>query len=275
MEDKITNWKKEIPVYYTNIYNLIIQSRMFDRIERELAILFASYGPVGGCNWSRASLKEYCECGPYHLERAIKRLQYWRVIKVVKGGWSKNSTSNQPRKETNRYVFEKDPYKWKVTKEIQEKIIQETLNMKLEASNFEHAPFPNKVGFEKSFESTYPKYAQGRKGRKKSSEEVPEKNSPDELIWIDKIADIESSGTRILSIALEYFKNYELVQQAHSSDHGMAPKQEEYYCMLALKMKEKLSSDLDDNELKIAHKINNGIDEGLTPREIFRSLLVD
>jgi hypothetical protein len=45
--------------------------------------------------------------------------------------------------------------------------------------------------------------------------------------------------------------------------------------MLALKMKEKLSSDLDDNELKIAHKINNGIDKGLTPSEIFRSLLAD
>lgn len=105
MEGKNNQPNKQIPVFYTVIPNILIQSWLLDSIERQLVALIASYSSAGGCNWSRAALKDYLSCGPRLLDRALKRLQYLRLITVVKGGWKQNS--GEPRKETNRYVYEK------------------------------------------------------------------------------------------------------------------------------------------------------------------------
>gem|GEM_PF-6603638 len=84
-EQKEPNQKtREMIIYYTPMYNLIVQSKILSQTERTLAVLIASYQGLG-CNWARASLKEYCECGPYHLDRAIKRLQFMHIIRVLPG----------------------------------------------------------------------------------------------------------------------------------------------------------------------------------------------
>lgn len=113
--------RRELSIHFTPIYNVLIQSLdlRLSRIERSLAILFASY-QSNGCNWSREKLKKYCECGPYHLERAIRRLQFMHIIKVVRGGWRQNKPA---RRESNRYIFEPNPYNWRVTKDTQEMIV--------------------------------------------------------------------------------------------------------------------------------------------------------
>lgn len=76
--------QREMLLFYTPIYNLVVQSRMLGRVERDLAILFASYQSLG-CNWARASLMERSECGPYHLDRAILRLEFMHIIRTVRG----------------------------------------------------------------------------------------------------------------------------------------------------------------------------------------------
>src|SRR5690606_29881593 len=106
--NKTNNEKRIIPVRFTTVPNLLIQSDGFlDPIERDLVVLFLSYVSAGGCVRSKESLKKRLGCGPYHLNRAIKRLVHRHMVKVIKGRWKK---SYKPQKETHRYVFERDPY---------------------------------------------------------------------------------------------------------------------------------------------------------------------
>jgi hypothetical protein len=136
--------RRELMIHFTPIYNILIQSQhlKLSRIERSLVILFASY-QSNGCNWSRESLKKYCECGPYHLERAIRRLQFMHIIKVLRGGWRQKTPA---RRESNRYLYEPNPYHWRVTKETQEMIVRQTRSMKIEPQEFIHEAFPNQLG---------------------------------------------------------------------------------------------------------------------------------
>lgn len=216
--------KKIIPVYFTTIPNILIQTEMLELLEWELAVVFCSFVSAGGCCYSRDRLKDKFHVGPYHLDRAIKRLQYRRMLRVVKG--KKRKDTAEPRNETNRYIFERDPYKWKVTKEIQEKIIQQTLDLKMEPRPFEHEPFPNDIGFEISFEATFPKFAKGRKGRKK------DKNSTDESAIIDwemKSLELSARSFSFFEIARLYLENYDLIQVANSPDHKLKKAEAIFY----------------------------------------------
>lgn len=216
--------RKTIPVYFTTIPNVLIQTEMLELLEWDLAVLFCSFASAGGCCYSRDRLKAKFHVGPYHLDRAIKRLQYRRMLRVVRG--KKRKDTSEPRNETNRYVFERDPYKWKVTKEIQEKIIQQTLDLKMEPRPFEHDPFPNDIGFEISFEATFPKYAKGRKGRKK------DKNATAESLLIDwemKSLELSSRAFSFFEIARLYLENYDFIQVANSPDHKMKKAESNYY----------------------------------------------
>lgn len=217
--------KKIIPVYFTTIPNILIQTEMLELLEWELAVLFCSFVSAGGCCYSRDRLKAKFHVGPYHLDRAIKRLQYRRMLRVVKG--KKRKDIAEPRNETNRYLFERDPYKWKVTKEIQEKIIQQTLDLKMEPRPFEHDPFPNDIGFEISFEATFPKFAKGRKGRKKDKST---NEDPSVMIdWEMKSLELSSRSFNFFEIAKRYLESYDLIQVANSSDHKLKKAEAIYY----------------------------------------------
>ena len=67
--------RKTIPVYFTTIPNVLIQTEMLELLEWDLAVLFCSFASAGGCCYSRDRLKAKFHVGPYHLDRAIKRLQ--------------------------------------------------------------------------------------------------------------------------------------------------------------------------------------------------------
>lgn len=209
--------KKIIPVFYSTVPNILIQTKMLERIERQLAILFYSCIPLGGCNWSEEALKTYCECGPYHLKRAIKRLQHRRMLTVVDGGWKQNT--GQPRRETNRYIFERNPYKWKVTEEVQEKIVQQTYELNMVPEPFEQTPFKNDIGFEKSFSHSHKKYAEGRKGRKNKGSEN----------WEMKTLELSSRTFSFFEMASLCLENYDHIQIANSPGHKMRKDEADYF----------------------------------------------
>ena len=222
------NNKKSIPVFYTTVPNLLIQARFLNRIERELVILFASH--IEGCSWSKIALREYCECGPYHLERAIKRLQLWKLIKVIRGKWK--TTPMGKRRDNNRYIFEKSPYKWKLTPELQEKILEQTLAMKMDPQAFEERPYPNFTGFEVVFAKTNPKYAKGKKGRrteKENEEENKEKieTKPDK--WIERTEKILNPEYPFFRLASDYFHHLSDIEAVRNVvDNDFSESQKKY-----------------------------------------------
>lgn len=271
MEDKNNQPNKQIPVFYTVIPNILIQSRLLDSTERQLIAIIASYGPAGGCNWSRAAFKDYLGCGPRLLDRALKRLQYLRLITVVKGGWKQNTS--EPRKETNRYIYEKNPYKWKVTKELQEKITQETLLMKMEPQAFEHEPFPNMIGFEKSFESVFPRLAPAKKGRKKSQQqpsaliELTEKQK-----WEQRKYKATHEGMAyLLSSYYHYFQDIELAR--NTEDHGYPEEKRNYLVSLHQIYLHKMNSYLSEEEKLLLDQVDRWIAEGMLFTTISNELL--
>jgi|688.fasta_scaffold138525_2 hypothetical protein len=271
MEDKTNQSNKQIPVFYTVIPNILIQSRLLDSTERQLIAIIASYGPAGGCNWSRAALKEYLGSGPRLLDRALKRLQYLRLITVVKGGWKQNS--GEPRKETNRYIYEKNPYKWKVTKELQEKIVQESLLMKMEPQAFEHEPFPNMIGFENSFESVFPRLAPAKKGRKKSKQEPLAPIQPTEKQkWEQRKYKASHEGLAyLLSSYYHYFQDIELAR--NTEDHGFTNEKKEYLESLHQIYLHKMNSYLLDEEKSLLDQVDRWIAEGMSFIKISDELL--
>lgn len=236
-ESKKGTVKKIIPVFYSTVPNILIQTKMLERIERQLAILFYSCLPLGGCNWSEEALKNYCECGPYHLKRAIKRLQHRRMLTVVDGGWKKST--GKPRRETNRYVFEKNPYKWKVTEEVQEKIVQQTYEMNMTPEPFEHPPFKNDIGFEKSFGHSHKKYADGRKGRKK-----------DQSDWEMKTLELTTKTLSFFEMACLCLENYGQIQIANLPDSPMKKDEATYYKILWQLFDEKRNNDLPGSDVE-------------------------
>ncbi|MEN0060096.1 MAG: hypothetical protein AAGB31_14750 [Bdellovibrio sp.] len=65
---------RELVLYFTPIYNILIQNWFLEPTEKLLAAIFAS-SPNSECTLSREVLKKHCRCGPYYLQRAIKRLE--------------------------------------------------------------------------------------------------------------------------------------------------------------------------------------------------------
>lgn len=252
---------RELPLYFTPIHNLIIQTWLLSRIERSLVVLFASY-QSSGCNWSREKLKEYCECGPYHLERAIKRLQFMHIIAVDRGGWKQ---SDPPMRKPNRYVYKSDPFNWRVTKDIQERILAETYSLKREPRPFEHEGFSNEIGLEIAFGKTFPKYALGRKGRKKRDEKnaspptTPENESSailEDQKWLKKIDQILADDVRFAFLAAEYYHRIEAIELARKEPaHGFSQHQLTYLERLHYIYNERKRSLKSDDEIALRNGI--------------------
>lgn len=286
-EPKEPNQKttREMMIYYTPMYNFIVQSKLLSQTERTLAVLFASYQGLG-CNWARDSLKEYCECGPYHLDRAIKRLQFMHIIRVVPGPPRRDGSK---RREKNRYIFEQDPYHWRITKEMQELIVQETLEMKKEPKPFLYDAFPNDLGLEIAFARTFPKYANGKKGRrKKSNEPSPGSEEPgtdssspiweeipvesESTKWLKKYLAISDDNVRFTYLASEYYLHLRNINRARENpDHRFSDHKINFLERLHHIYAEKCMS-LKPQEREVQNKIDSWIADGLSPIDIFSKL---
>lgn len=282
--------QREMLLFYTPIYNLIIQSRMLGRIERDLVLLFASYQSMG-CNWARASLMERSECGPYHFDRAILRLEFMHVIRTVRG----RRLPGSKRQEKNRYTFETNPYLWRVTKEMQELIIEETKKMGKEPQPFLYPAFPNQIGLEKSFAITFPKYANGKKGRKKnnlnasqSTEVMEEVTTAAELVttesesmlwdepapesdsqkWRRKTNFIMEDGLPFIELAMDYYSNLRSIEKLRNDpNHEFSYHKQTYLERLHAIYTDRRRS-LKGDDIEIFNKIEIWLDEKLSALDI-------
>ncbi len=274
--------QREMLLFYTPIYNLVVQSRMLGRVERDLTTLFASYQSLG-CNWARASLMERSECGPYHLDRAILRLEFMHIIRTVRGLRIKGSK----RQEKNRYTFETNPYRWRVTKDMQELIIEETKKMGKEPQPFFYDAFPNQLGLEIAFAKTFPRYAKGKKGRKKNnsndqkiSETIDSANETESLLWDEPALESESQKWRrktnfimndelpFIELAMEYYSNFRGIDKIRNNpDHGFSHHKQTYLERLYAIYTERRRA-LKENEIEIFNKIGDWLNEGLSGVDI-------
>ena len=282
--------QREMLLFYTPIYNLIIQSRMLGRIERDLVLLFASYQSMG-CNWARASLMERSECGPYHFDRAILRLEFMHVIRTVRG----RRLPGSKRQEKNRYTFETNPYLWRVTKEMQELIIEETKKMGKEPQPFLYPAFPNQIGLEKSFAIVFPKYANGKKGRKKNnlqaslSTETPETvtaeaesvtTESESMLWDEPAPETESQKWRrktnfimqdelsFIELAMDYYSNLRSIEKLRNDpNHGFSHHKQTYLERLHAIYTDRRRS-LKGDDIEIFNKIEIWLDEKLSALDI-------
>lgn len=286
-EQKEPNQKptREMMIYYTPMYNLIVQSKMLSQTERTLVVLIASYQGLG-CNWARESLKDYCESGPYHLDRAIKRLQFMHIIRVLPGPPRRDGSK---RREKNRYIFEPDPYNWRVTKDIQELIIQETLAMKKEPRLFFRDAFPNDLGLEIAFAKTFPKYANGKKGRKKKAsdpaagteESVTEESSKmweekpiesESTKWLKRFLTVTDENVRFTYLASEYYLCLRDIKRVRENpDHRFSQHKVNYLERLHHLYADKCMS-LKPDELEVHKEIDQWLADGLSPIDIFSKL---
>ncbi len=260
---------RELLLYFTPVYNVLIQNWFLNVIERNLAILFSSC-PDGVCNWSREQLKRYCECGPYHLERAIRRLKFLHIIDIDRGGWKQ---SNPPRRESNTYTFQGDPYRWRVTKELQERIVAETLKLGKEPRPFEHKGFEDQLAFEISFQKSVPAYANGKKGRRKQSRDLQQSpNEPaevqwpntDDKKWLDRMAYILDDDLSFISLASKYYQYTDDIEVARSfHDHGFSAHKLTYLERLHYIFTERRSKLHNEEDIAVFDQIESWIDSGI------------
>lgn len=268
--------QREVLLFYTPIYNLVVQSRMLGRVERDLATLFASYQNLG-CNWARASLMERSECGPYHLDRAILRLEFMHIIRTVRGQRIKGSK----RQEKNRYTFEANPYRWRVTKEMQELIVEETKKMGKEPQPFFYDAFPNQLGLEIAFAKTFPRYAKGKKGRKKKNEdpqttETELTTESTSMVWDEPAPETESQKWRrktnfimedelpFIELAMDYYSNLKSIERLRNDpNHGFSHHKQTYLERLHAIYTDRRRS-LKGDDIEIFNKIEIWLDEKLS-----------
>ena len=281
-EQKEPNQKsREMMIYYTPMYNLIVQSKMLSQTERTLAVLISSYHGLG-CNWARESLKDYCECGPYHLDRSIKRLQFMHIIRVLPGPPRRDGSK---RREKNRYIFEPDPYHWRVTKEMQELIVQETLAMKKEPRPFVYDCFPNNLGLEIAFAKTFPRYAKGKKGRRKKigdpqTAETELDTESTSLTWDEPAPETESQKWRrktnfimedalpFIELAMDYYSNLKGIEKLRNDpNHGFSHHKQTYLERLHAIYTDRRRS-LKGDDIEIFNKIEIWLDEKLSALDI-------
>lgn len=233
-ETDATKMARDLIIFYTPIYKLPMRTKVLGAVERGLIALFATYDDYG-CFWTQSELAKQFECGPRQLRRALLRLQFVNMIAVKQGARKPNS----PRREPNQYTFITDPYQWRLTKDLNAKIIGETIKIGKEPKAFAHEPFKDALDLEINFLKEYPNAANKKKGRRKKSTEkinksfvaAPEVLPPkSQTPWRHKIAEIFSGEVTFARLAWIYRNNYEAVELArNASDHGFSDDQKEYY----------------------------------------------
>lgn len=252
---------RELFLYFTPVYNIIIQNWFLDPTERSLAILFSSC-PGGVCTLSREILKKYCRCGPYHLERSLRRLEFMKIINVEVGGWKQR---NPPVRESNRYTFDYDPYHWRVPKEVQDRIIEETKAMGKEPRSFVNGGFPNQLGMDIVFKEAVPNYAEGRKPRKKKiyvqKHEQPQPTvaslpTVEDQKWLKKIDRVLDDDVSFTFLAAEYYHRIEAIELARKEPaHGFSQHQLTYLERLHYIYTERRQSLTSDDDIALRNGI--------------------
>jgi hypothetical protein len=256
---------RELVLYFTPIYNVLIQNWFLDPTEKLLVSLFAS-SPNGECTLSREILKKHCRCGHYHLERAIKRLEFMAIISIELGGWKQKFP---PLRESNRYIFDPDPYNWRVPKEVQEKIIEETKALKKEPRPFVNGGFPNQLGMDIVFKKAVPNYAEGRKPRKKKSAENFDAHSQseptfndDDQKWIKKSKNLVADDLRFTYLAREYYRYYDEINFSRENpDHGFSEHQLTYFERLYALFSENKRKLRNQDDIDVFNKIAEWLNE--------------
>ena len=268
---------RELLLYYTPIYNVVIQNWLFSLVERTLITLFASY-QKNGCELSREVIKRHCECGPYHLERAVKRLEFMGIIEVQRGG---KRSYNPPRRDTNRYFFLSDPYSWRVTKELQDRIAEETAQLGKAPRTFTHKGYADKKSLDYAFGKSVPTYAHGKKGRRKqnpapqSVEESAAVQPPmtDDQKWTSKSQKIVADDVRFTYLAREYYRYVDDMKTAGEfSDHGFSKYQLTYFERLYAVFTERRRRPHGEDDVEIFNKIADWINENKSNLEISNEL---
>lgn len=270
------NKKRELVLYFTPIYNILIQNWFLDPTEKLLVMIFAS-SPNGECTLSREVLKKHCRCGHYHLERAIKRLEFMKIISVELGGWKQRIP---PLRESNRYTFDPDPYHWRVPKEVQDRIIEETKALKKEPRPFVNGGFPNQVGMDIVFKKAVPNYAEGRIPRKKKSTEatgpqlqVVNSLSEDDQRWIRKSKNLIADNLRFTYLAREYYRYTDDMKFARENhDHGFSEHQLTYFERLYTVFNEQRRKLRDEDDIEVFNKIAEWLNENKSNSEISSEL---
>lgn len=270
------NKKRELVLYFTPVYNILIQNWFLDPTEKLLVMIFAS-SPNGECTLSREVLKKHCRCGHYHLERAIKRLEFMKIISVELGGWKQRIP---PLRESNRYTFDPDPYHWRVPKEVQDRIIEETKALKKEPRPFVNGGFPNQVGMDIVFKKAVPNYAEGRIPRKKKSTEatgpqlqVVNSLSEDDQRWIRKSKNLIADNLRFTYLAREYYRYTDDMKFARENhDHGFSEHQLTYFERLYTVFNEQRRKLRDEDDIEVFNKIAEWLNENKSNSEISSEL---
>lgn len=269
---------REVIIYFTPVYNVIIQNWFLDPIERSLAVLFSSQ-PNGESILSREVLKKHCRCGHYHLERALKRLEFMKIIKIDRGGWKQR---NPPVREPNRYIFDYDPYNWRVPKDVQDKIVNETKALKKEPRPFVNGGFPNQLGMDIVFKEAVPVYAEGRKPRDKKARESKVREpdamlsslvSNDDQKWIRKSQKITADDVRFTYLASEYYRYFEDLKSVYEyPDHGFSEHQLTYFERLSYLFAERKKLLRDKEDIEVLNKISLWLSENRSSLEISNEL---
>ncbi len=270
-----TKTARDLIIFYTPIYKIPLRTKVLGAVERGLVALFATYDDHG-CFWTQSELAKQFECGPRQLRRALLRLQFVKMIAVKQGARKPNS----PRREPNKYTFITDPYRWRLTKDIQTKIIGETIKMGKEPKAFVHEPFNDALDLEINFLKEYPRAANKKKGRKKKSTEKINKPvvvtpvPPPKIknLWRQKIAEIFSDEMSFARLARIYRQNYEAVELARNAiDHGFSDDEKEYYEKLHHIFMERNRTATAD-EMKSANAVKNWDSLGLSEETVLEML---
>jgi len=267
---------RDLLIFYTPIYKIPLRTEVLGAVERGLVALFATYDSYG-CVLAQAQLAKKFECGPRQLRRALARLQYLHLIEIEQGPRLPNSV----RRETNRYIFITDPYQWRLTKELHEKIIAETKKMGKEPRPFTHQPFEDALNLEINFLKSHPHVATKKKGRrKKPTEKItkpvvaapvePPQNNENQ--WREKTAEILSDEMSFARLAWIYRQNYEAVELARNAqDHGFSEEQRSYYEKLHHIFSER-NRKATANEMKEANAVKNWELLGLSEETVLEML---
>lgn len=271
--------QKNKPYYFTAFPNSLLYGKLLSRDEKIILLFIIAKGEKGCC-YSLHKWWELTGFGDYHIRRALARLTVLKLVDVQYG--RKYGSYELTRYESHHYTFKPDPFSWKLTKEMHERLIEECKVLNFPVKNFEHVPFPNTQGFEIVFQHLCPKFSKGRKGRVKNRafETVEQIPSPPEEIevdpstpvihkqeinWAVKIEKIASLS--MLELAADFFRQIKRVQLVRAKADDFEPERRAYIEALdqafTLRVeKQKLSDEETIYFLRGFEKL------GLTPEEI-------
>lgn len=232
---------KNKPYYFTAFPNSLLYGSLLSRDEKIILLFIIAKGDKG-CSYSLHKWWELTGFGDYHIRRALARLAVLKLVHVIYG--KKYGKHERTRYESHHYTFKPDPFSWKLTKEMHERLIDECKVLNFPVKNFEHAPFPNAQGFEIVFQHICPKFSKGRKGRVKNppirsaEDETTSQADQTEVIpatvviqkpeinWASKIEKL--ANLSMLELAADFFRQIERVQLVRAKADDFEPQRRAY-----------------------------------------------